>query len=718
MQWRNNVSTRASAADQPGGRRRVGLVTDVGKITDGTFNQYAYAGMLRAAEESQLECTTIETARPEDGEMNVLMLIEEHCRLIITVGQGLGQVVERLAADHPDVCFVTVDFATYPALPNVTNLLFAEDEAGFLAGALAGYVTRNNVVGVVAGEQLPPVMKFRRGFANGARYANPRVKVLGEYTGSFNDPVKGRFVALSLIEQGADVVFGAGGRTGSGGIRGAAEAGAWVIGVDQDEWATTFENGQAPGADRLLSSAIKRVDNAVHTAVRDWARGEFRGKGAYLGNVRNEGVGLTPPHAAQEAVPREIRARLDSIAAQLRDGTLQTRVGPAGEDRAETIWDRLRTWNWREMAVLVLAVFTALLIGAVIIWVTRASELRSAGQPWDQVIYEANNLVVSAYGGLFEGAVGSPRALSGSLIYCTPYVLAGLAVALGFQCGLFNIGVEGQLYMGALCATIVGFTITGLPIYVHLPLAVAAGALGGAVWGAIPGALKAITGAHEVINTIMMNYIAVKTVDYLVKNPLKDASATLERTPFVAETARFPLLIPELNVHSAVLISFAAIALVWYFLFKTTWGFEIRTVGVNPGAARYAGMSVKRNFVLAMAISGALAGLGGMDVILGRPSEYALKAAFSTGFGFDSIAVAMLAKSHPFGIFPAAFLWGALRNGAGLMQVRAQAISIDLVNIIQGLVIVFIAADQIIRWLYRLRTHGEKAVVFTRGWGG
>jgi ABC-type uncharacterized transport system permease subunit/basic membrane lipoprotein Med (substrate-binding protein (PBP1-ABC) superfamily) len=718
VQRPNNHSTNDGPAHHSGVRLRVGLVTDVGTVTDGTFNQYAYAGMLRAAQESNLDYTYIETARPEDGEVNVLMLIEDQCQLIITVGHGLGKVVERLAPDHPHVYFITVDFATYPPLPNVTNLVFAEDEAGFLAGALAGYVTRSNVVGVVAGEQIPPVMRFVRGFAHGARYANRHVRVLGEYTGSFNDPLKGQSAALALIERGADVIFGAGGRTGSAAIRNAAEAGAWVIGVDQDEWVTTFENGQAPGADRLLSSAIKRVDHAVYTAVRDWARGEFKGKSAYLGNVRNEGIALAPPHAAQEAISRDIRARLESIAAQLRDGTLQTRVGPAGEDRAETVWDRLRTWNWREATVLVLAVFTALLIGATIIWVTRAAELRGAGQPWDQVIQDANSLVVSAYGGLFEGAIGSPRALAGSLIYCTPYMLAGLAVALGFQCGLFNIGVEGQLYMGALCATIVGFTLVGLPIYVHLPLAVAAGALGGAAWGAIPGALKAITGAHEVINTIMMNYIAVKTVDFLVKNPLKDPTATLERTPFVAESARFPLLIPHLNVHSAVLIAFAAIGLVWYFLFKTTWGFEIRTVGANPSAARYAGMSVKRNFVLAMAISGALAGLGGLDVVLGRPSEYALKAAFSTGFGFDGIAVAMLAKSHPFGIFPAAFLWGALRNGAGLMQVRAQAISIDLVNIIQGLVIVFIAADQIIRWLYRLRAREEKAVVFTRGWGG
>jgi simple sugar transport system permease protein len=161
-----------------------------------------------------------------------------------------------------------------------------------------------------------------------------------------------------------------------------------------------------------------------------------------------------------------------------------------------------------------------------------------------------------------------------------------------------------------------------------------------------------------------------------------------------------------------------AIVFVWWFLFKTTWGFEIRTVGASPSAARYAGMSVGRNFVLAMGMSGALAALAGIGVVLGRPTEYALKSAFAVGFGFDSIAVALLAKSHPFGILPAALLWAGLRNGAGLMQVRAQGISIDLVNIIQALVIMFIAADQIIRWLYRLRKRREAEVVFTRGWGG
>jgi simple sugar transport system permease protein len=696
---------------------RVGLVTEETGIDDGTFNQYAYQGMMRAAEEFGLETTHIGGERPGDEEGNILKLIEDGCQLVIAVGIRLGEAVVRLSKEHLDTNFITIDYAPYPRLSNVMGLVFSEDQAGFLAGALAGYMTQSNILGVVAGDQVPPVIKFRKGFANGAKHVNPKAQVLGEYIESFTDPQKGRSVAQSFIEQGADVVFGAGGETGSGGIRGAAEQGVWAIGVDQDEWFTTFDNGRVPGADRLLSSAIKRIDNAVYTAVQRAVEGNFKGETA-LFHAGNQGIGLAPYHAAEGAVPDEVKGRIDEIAAGLRSGTITTGVSPTGEDVRETFFDQLRTWNWTDLAVMVLAVFTAVLIGAIIIWLTRAWELRTAGETWAQVIPQATEFVLAAYRGLFEGAIGSPKAIATTLTWSTPFIFAGLAVALGFQCGLFNIGAEGQLFMGALAATFVGFTLTGLPIYIHLPLAVLAGMLAGGIWGAVPGLLKATTGAHEVINTIMMNYIAVKTVDYLVKNPLKDPAASLDRTRYVQESARYPLLVPKYEIHIGFLLALLAIVFVWWFLFKTTWGFEIRTVGASPSAARYAGMSVGRNFVLAMGMSGALAAMAGIGIVLGRPSEYALKAAFSSGFGFDSIAVALLAKSHPFGILPAAVLWAGLRNGAGLMQVRAQGISIDLVNIIQALVIMFIAADQIIRWLYRLRKRREAEVVFTRGWGG
>ncbi len=350
-----------------------------------------------------------------------------------------------------------------------------------------------------------------------------------------------------------------------------------------------------------------------------------------------------------------------------------------------------------EKLIPVLAVVTALAIGAIVIWATKAS-------------------VVKAYRGLIEGALLGVTNFTETLVIATPYTLAGLAVALASRCGLFNIGAEGQFYMGALFAVYVGFSVKGLPAGVHLPLAVLAGALGGAVWGAIPGILKAKLGVHEVTNAIMLNYIAVKVVDYVVKNPFRDRTSTIPRTPYILPTATLPRLLTDHRVHAGLLIAIAAVFVVYWLLWKTTVGFEIRTVGANPDAAHYAGISVTRNFVLAMVLSGALAGLAGTGEVLG--TNRTLPAAFISGYGFDSIAIALIAKNHPLGIFPAAFLWAALRNGAGLMQVRA-GISIDLINIVQGLVIIFIAADEIIRGLYRIKRSKDQIrdIVFTRGWG-
>jgi simple sugar transport system permease protein len=357
---------------------------------------------------------------------------------------------------------------------------------------------------------------------------------------------------------------------------------------------------------------------------------------------------------------------------------------------------KIRRTQYQEFLILFLSIATALVIGAVVIRTTGAS-------------------VFKTYKGLWEGAFGKPRAIAETFVITTPYIFTGLAVAFGFKCGLFNIGVEGQLYAGAVSAAFVGYALRGFPHFLHLPLALLVGIAGGAVWGAIPGYLKAKTGGHEVINTIMMNHIMIRLTDYLVKNPMLDSKASIPRTPYILESAYLPKLIPGLRLHWGIIMAIAAVFIIYFLLYKTTIGFEIRTVGLNQNAARYSGMSISKNFILAMAISGALAGFAGAGEVLGL--NYNLPAAFISGYGFDAIAIALLAKSNPFGIIPSAILWASLRNGAGLMQIRA-GISIDLINIIQAFVIMFVAAPRIVRWLYRIRAEKEKAaVVLTKGWG-
>jgi len=351
----------------------------------------------------------------------------------------------------------------------------------------------------------------------------------------------------------------------------------------------------------------------------------------------------------------------------------------------------------------------------------------------------AGRAIWEAYRALFIGSIGNPaqlaegwrayrqtgdaqalrnalRPLSESLVTSIPYIFAGLAVALGFQAGLFNIGAEGQIFIGATLAAYVGYTFTGLPTILHLPLAVLAGALGGAVWGAIQGWLKARTGAHEVINTIMMNYVAFRIVSWLLRGPMQRPGAGKPVSPIVAETAFLPQFFgPPLRLHAGLFVAIAAAIFVWWLLYKTTIGFELRTVGANPSAARYGGMNVARNIVIAMGISGALAGLAGANEVLGL--NHFLAEAFSPGYGFDSIALALLGKSHPLGVVLAALLFGTLRSGATSMQSLAQ-VPIDIITMIQAMVIVFIAAPEIIRWLFRLRgVEEEEKTIFARGWG-
>ena len=392
------------------------------------------------------------------------------------------------------------------------------------------------------------------------------------------------------------------------------------------------------------------------------------------------------------------------------------------------------------LLVPLLAVFTALVIGGVIIAASSA-EVLAAWKGLFRDPLEALSLtwrtVRVAYVALFEGSFGSPativdaigtlrstgesrallealRPFSESLVISTPYIFAGLAVALGFRGGLFNIGAEGQLFVGGLASVYVGYSIDGLPWVIHLPLALVAGILAGALWGAIPGFLKARTGAHEVINTIMMNYVAFRLTDHLLQGPMARPDG-LPITPMIASSAHLPTLFPApLRIHAGFFVALAVAALVYWFLWKTTRGLEIRMVGANPRAARYAGVRIAPTITLTMALSGALAGLAGTSQILGV--GHRMVRAFSSGFGFDSIALALLGNSHPLGVVLASLLFGFLRGGAARMQSVA-GVPVEIIRIVQGMVIIFIAAPAIIRGLYRLKAAREEEAILMRSWG-
>lgn len=396
----------------------------------------------------------------------------------------------------------------------------------------------------------------------------------------------------------------------------------------------------------------------------------------------------------------------------------------------------------RGTVIPILAVVTALIISSIIIAATDPLVLQSAGNFFEDpttVLRHAWDAISLAYKALFEGAVGSPakitagleswivdgdskallsavRPLSESVTKSIPYILTGLAVALGFRAGLFNIGAEGQYVIGGLCAVIVGYQVTGLPAYIHLPLAIIVGALAGGLWAAIPGLLKAWTGAHEVINTIMMNWIAFRLTEYLLREPLEKVQGT-HRTPDILATAELPRFFPHpIRLHAGLIIAVAAAIFVYWFLWKTTWGFEMRTVGANPDAARYGGISIRRNIVLAMFISGTLAGLAGVSESLGVTHNMTL--GFQAGYGFDSIALALLGGSHPLGVVLASLLFGVLRAG-GTRMMSVAAIPLEITSILQAMVIIFIAAPAIIRGIYRLRAAKEELgpAMITRGWG-
>ena len=390
-------------------------------------------------------------------------------------------------------------------------------------------------------------------------------------------------------------------------------------------------------------------------------------------------------------------------------GTPEPRIGSARSSFNE----RLAGFDAKNTLVVpFLAVVSALIAGAFIVAVTDIERLkqRAFGGILSNILH--------AYKALFVGAFGSISAISETLVFATPLLLTGLAVALSFRAGLFNIGATGQMLAGGMGAVYVGFSMNG-PGIVQIPLAVLAGIAAGAAWGGIIGLLKARTGAHEVITTIMANYIAGFLALWMLKTkvfqqPGKDNP--ISRT--VAREARLPHLLgfvrDGLRADIGILIAVAAAVAMWWLFRKSKLGFELRTVGTNADAARYAGMRIGTLTTVAMALSGALAGLAGAVKVLGTTPQ--LTASFAGDIGFDAIAVALLGRNSSSGTAFAALLFGALEAGKTQMQLDAD-VPLDLVLVLRALIVLFIAAPTLTRLIWRVRAEGGGAGLTFRGWG-
>ncbi|HAM26808.1 MAG TPA: ABC transporter permease [Microbacteriaceae bacterium] len=383
----------------------------------------------------------------------------------------------------------------------------------------------------------------------------------------------------------------------------------------------------------------------------------------------------------------------------------------------------------------VLAVVLALVAGAVLIAITdpgvRAASAYFFGRPADtfSAIWTA---VSGAYTALFQGSIynfGRPTFAAGikpfteTLTFATPLIAAGLGVALGFRVGLFNIGGRGQMLIAAAAAGWVGFSFN-LPWGVHLLVALVAGLIGGALWGGIVGLLKARTGAHEVIVTIMLNYVAFYLIAYMLRTPglLQAPGSSNPKSPAMKQTAVFPhLLGPTYNLTLGFILVIIATIYVWYLLSRSSLGFKFRAIGENPHAARVAGINVKNMYVYAMLISGALVGLAGANQVQGSITT-GFGSGIDAGIGFDAITVALLGRSRPWGVFVAGILFGAFKAGGFTMQ-ASQNVPIDIVLVVQSLIVLFIAAPPLVRAVFRLpapsviprvkpaKVSGKKAVV-------
>jgi simple sugar transport system permease protein len=307
-------------------------------------------------------------------------------------------------------------------------------------------------------------------------------------------------------------------------------------------------------------------------------------------------------------------------------------------------------------------------------------------------------LPLVAYRSLLIGAFGSFKGFANMIVAATPLMLTGLAVGVGLKAGLFNIGATGQVLMGGFAASLVGVIVADVPPAVAIPIAMLGGILAGALAGFIPGFLKAFTGAHEVVTTIMLNAVIQLAVSGLVNDVFRAPGFSFARTSSVGNATLTGA--GGTTLHIGVLFAILCIPLSYWLLWRTTVGFEIRAVGANPTAALYAGMKPRRMMIFTMSLCGAFAGLAGAIEIL-RLGYY--PAVFGTSIGFDGITVALLGQANPVGIMLSAFLLGAMRAGAPLMQIEA-GIPVEIIDVIQGVILIFLAAEIVVRRIFRLRT--------------
>ncbi|MDR6612356.1 ABC transporter permease [Leifsonia sp. 1010] len=391
---------------------------------------------------------------------------------------------------------------------------------------------------------------------------------------------------------------------------------------------------------------------------------------------------------------------------------------PAGEEPSR--WNQaVREIMSGPVVISILAVVLALVVGAILIAVTDPEVQRAAGyffaRPGDTFAAIWTS-VSDAYVSMFQGAIynfrrpsfsAGIRPLTETLTFATPLIVSGLGVALAFRVGLFNIGGQGQILIAAAASAWVGFSFD-LPPVIHLVLAVVAGIVGGAIWAGIVGLLKARTGAHEVIVTIMLNYIAFYLISYMLRTQglLQAPGSNNPKAPAVHANAVFPpLLGAQYNLTWAFVLVIGATVFVWWLINRSSLGFRFRAVGENPNAARVAGINVKNVYVYAMLIAGGLIGITGASQALGVFPQ-GISSGVDAGIGFDAITVALLGRSRPWGVFIAGLLFGALKAGGYTIQ-AANDIPIDIVLILQSLIVLFVAAPPLVRAIFRLPAPGS-----------